>query len=99
MKRTLYTLLLCACLTISYYSFTNSTGAPAGNTGAPGDGTCVSCHGGSPITSGTNWNNFTITTNVPASGYTPGATYIITVTHAVAGINKWGFEAVALKSS
>lgn len=102
MKKVICFVLLCSCLTISYYSFTNSTGAPAGYTGAPGDvGTCGApgCHGSTPITSGTTWNNFTITSNIPVGGYTPGTAYTITVSHAISGINKWGFEAVALNSS
>lgn len=86
-------------LCVSYYSFTNGTGAPAGNTNAPGDGNCTSCHLGTLVTSGTVWNNLQITHNIPVNGYTPGGSYTITVAHAVSGINKWGFQFVALNGS
>ncbi len=88
-------MLLCSAL----YSFTNSGGAPAGNTAAPGDGNCTGCHGGSLITTGANWNNVTISSNVPVNGYSPSTTYTITVTHTQTGINKWGFQAVVLNSA
>ena len=62
-------------------------GSPGGYTGSPGDGSncSIACHGGStsPVT---GW----VTSNVPADGYTPGATYTITVTATGSG-NK-GFE-------
>ncbi|HNX86709.1 MAG TPA: T9SS type A sorting domain-containing protein [Bacteroidales bacterium] len=61
-------------------------GSPAGYTGSPADGqNCVGCHGGS-VGNVTGW----ITSNVPAAGYTPGASYTITVT--VTGTGKKGFE-------
>ncbi|MES2780613.1 MAG: choice-of-anchor V domain-containing protein [Bacteroidota bacterium] len=88
-------LLVCS----SYYSFTNGTGAPAGNTNAPGDGNCTSCHGGAVIISGTNWNNMTITHNIPANGYMPGSSYTITVSHTISGINKWGFQFTSINGS
>ena len=62
------------------------SGSPAGYTGSPGDGNdCTSCHGGSTVNV-TGW----ITSDVPASGYTAGSTYNITVTATGSG---WkGFE-------
>ncbi|MCG9880021.1 MAG: T9SS type A sorting domain-containing protein [Bacteroidia bacterium] len=58
----------------------NPTGAPTdGRTGSPGDGgkTCATagCHNG-PASSVSN----IITSDIPAEGYTPGASYTITVT-------------------
>lgn len=101
LRHLLKPLFVTVLVSTSYYSFTNGGGAPAGNTNAPGDASCAqsSCHGGSVITSGTNWNNFTITTNIPANGYVPGTSYTVTISHAVAGINKWGFQFVALNAS
>ncbi len=93
------TFFLLTLLSISFVSFTNSGGAPTGNTNAPGDGNCTGCHSGALVTSGTNWNNFTISSNVPANGYTPGGLYTITITHTMTGINKWGFQALVLNSS
>lgn len=62
------------------------SGSPAGYTGSPGDGkNCTQCHNGSASTV-TGW----ITSNIPASGYTAGSTYTITVT--VSGSGAKGFE-------
>ncbi|MFN9520073.1 MAG: hypothetical protein ACK574_10140, partial [Bacteroidota bacterium] len=93
--------LLCVgiILAISTTVFTNTGGAPSGNTAAPGDGNCTGCHSGSLITSGADWNNFTITSTVPVGGYVPGTTYTITISHTQSGINKWGFQATVLNSS
>lgn len=64
------------------------TGAPASQTGAPGDGSnCSACHSGAPSTAAG-----LITSNIPASGYIPGTTYTITANITEAGINKFGFE-------
>jgi len=74
----------------------NSTGAPQGRTGSPGDG--VSCANGSGCHTGngnpTAASNM-IFTNVPTAGYTPGATYTIIATAAAAVSiipQKYGFE-------
>ncbi|MCU0440953.1 MAG: T9SS type A sorting domain-containing protein [Bacteroidia bacterium] len=83
-------------LFISFYTFTSSNVPPTGNTNAPGDGNCTGCHSGSLITSGTDWNNVSITSTVPSGGYVPGTAYTITVTHTMTGINKWGFQTLAL---
>jgi hypothetical protein len=98
-KTLVKSLFLLALLSGSFYSFTNGSGAPAGNTAAPGDGNCTGCHSGSLITSGSNWNNVSITSNIPAAGYTPGDSYTITVSHTQASINKFGFQFTALTAS
>lgn len=77
-------------LAVSASVFAYPSGAPAasigGYTGSPGDGKhCVSCHNGSAANV-TGW----ITSNIPASGYTAGLVYNITVT--VSGSGKKGFE-------
>lgn len=68
---------------------TNSTGAPAGRTGSPGDGgnTCATagCHGATP-TAGSNL----FSVGVPSGGYNPGQTYLIQVNFSGTG-NK-GFQ-------
>ncbi|AMS26895.1 hypothetical protein AEM51_07545 [Bacteroidetes bacterium UKL13-3] len=99
-NRLIRSIFVLCLLAISYYSFTSSGAAPGGYCNAPGDnGNCTSCHSGSLITSGTNWNNMSITTNIPANGYSPGASYTITIAHTVSGINKWGIEAVILNAT
>jgi len=68
-----------------------SSGSPGGKTGSPGDGSnCTECHTGTPQ-SASSW----ITTNIPASGYTPGETYTITASGTHSGVNKFGFETTA----
>lgn len=71
---------------------TNSTGAPAGKTGAAGESTCADagCHGGTA----TNMPN-AITSNIPTSGYESGKTYDITVTVSEAGRPRFGFQCKA----
>lgn len=92
-KITLLTTLLFTAM-VAYDSVynqahTNSTGAPAGRTGSPGDGglTCSSsnCHGATP-TAGSNL----FFVGVPAAGYNPGQTYTVQVNFSGTG-NK-GFQ-------
>ena len=67
----------------------NGTGAPTARTGSPGDGAnCTACHTGSAASTVAG----VITSDIPASGYVPGATYTITATIASTGINKFGFQ-------
>jgi hypothetical protein len=71
-------------------AISNPTGAPAGNTGSPSDGTtCAeSCHGGSAVTQAG-----LITSNIPTAGYTPGSTY--TITASISGTGNKGFQVSA----
>ncbi|GAB4148625.1 MAG: hypothetical protein Fur0041_22100 [Bacteroidia bacterium] len=63
-------------------------GAPVGKTGSPGDGSnCTSCH-----TSVATTIPSLISSNIPAAGYTPGATYQITATIAHNTFNEFGFQ-------
>ncbi len=71
--------------------FAKQNGAPSGNTGSPGDDqSCAhtSCHTGSASA-----REGLITTDVPATGYLAGNTYLVTVTIDEAGINEFGFQA------
>ena len=66
-------------------------GSPSGNTGSPDDGqTCAhsGCHSGTALA-----REGLITTDVPASGYLEGQSYIVTVTVTEPGITKFGFQA------
>ncbi len=67
------------------------TGAPAGVANDPSGGslTCTSCHNGTAITATTQ---ATITSNIPAAGYTPGTVYTITATVNYSGRSTFGFE-------
>ncbi len=71
----------------------NSSGAPSGFTGSPGDGgnTCAisGCHSG--IAVGIKSNVFT--SNIPTDGYVPGTTYTITATaQSSTSISTFGFQ-------
>jgi hypothetical protein len=69
----------------------NSSGAPAGRTGSPGDNSsCRSCHN---ISTSPLAGNLVITSNVPMSGYIPGNTYTITVSAGHLTVSKFGFQA------
>lgn len=92
-KITLLTTLLFTAM-VAYDSaynqaHTNSTGAPAGRTGSPGDGglTCAAsgCHG---ATAQPGNNMFFV--GVPAGGYNPGQTYLVQVSFN--GFNNKGFQ-------
>lgn len=95
MKR-FYRLFPLVILPVIVFLLANSTGSPGGKTGSPGDAgvTCTQCHTGTAQTA-TNW----ITTNIPASGYVPGQSYIITATGFHMGVVKIGFELTAENSA
>ncbi len=72
---------------------TNSSGAPNGFSGSPGDAgnTCAisGCHSG--IAVGIKSNVFT--SNIPSDGYVPGTTYTITATaRSIPSRNTFGFQ-------
>ncbi len=70
-------------------------GADPRYTGAPGDGTCISCHGGStPLNGGPG--SVSIATS---SSYTPGVKQRITVTVSDSAQRRFGFELTARLSS
>ncbi len=90
-KTSTFSFVALVLIAIAFLAQTNlilayPSGSPAGYTGSPGDGQhCQSCHGGNNSTV-----NGWITSNIPAQGYTPGATYTITAT--ASGSGKKGFE-------
>lgn len=74
----------------------SSSGSPGGRSGSPGDNnqTCTACHTGTAVEQ-SGW----ISSNIPAAGYTPGATYQITLNGTHSGVSKFGFELTAENSS
>lgn len=101
-----FTLVLSALLMVGMaYDYnhnaahTNSSGAPNGRTGSPGDGqTCfTSCHGSNPG-NGTGSEQSTITHDIPASGYVPGTTYSVSV-NMTGGGSVFGFSLSAQNAS
>lgn len=71
----------------------------AGNTGAPGESTCASCHGANYIVGGTE-STFKITDNLSnvITAYQPSTEYTITFSVSMSG-NRKGFQMVALDES
>jgi PKD domain/Reeler domain len=99
MRRKIIALTFCTTIitifigSIYNNAHTNSSGAPNGHTGSPGDGgnTCAvsGCHSG--ISVGTKSNVFT--SNIPSDGYIPGNTYTITATvRSSPSRNTFGFQ-------
>jgi hypothetical protein len=77
----------------------NSSGAPAGRTGAPGETNCTACHSGS-AQSGAGINTVLVTDGSGAvTDYVPGTTYTVAVALSNGGSSKNGFEIVALTPS
>lgn len=78
-----------ACLLLfSATASARSAGAPAGVSGAPGDGLCTRCHGGSANT-GPGAVRITF---ADGSTYTPNQTKRVTVTITHPSAQRWGFE-------
>ena len=88
------------CIT-GQLAFTYSGSAPpSGKTNAPGESACTDCHGDFALaTSGTLWNNITLTANgSPVSSLTPNTTYTMSLSFSNPSSSKFGFELVALES-
>jgi hypothetical protein len=79
--------------TVAFHKL-QSGGASAGNTGAPGEGSCVGCHGNSASGAGFNILEWADGVN----NYTPGETYSIQLSMNDAS-SKNGFQLVALTAS
>lgn len=98
MKKKLLTLSFCAAFVLaSYEAATYSGGPPDGNTDAPGDGNCTSCHGG-VVNSGTALNNITLSTSTSLSSLMPSTTYTFTLSFSEAGRTRYGFQLCVLPS-
>ncbi len=75
----------------SNIAHSSNSGAVAGHTGSPADGsTCNTsgCHTGNAVLPITG----VITSNIPPSGYIPGTVYTMTASVNQAGINRFGFQ-------
>jgi len=95
MKKNIYIISFAFIFTMSMISMISSTthagGSQGGKTGSPADvNTCTQCHAGTAIPV-SSW----ISTDIPATGYVPGATYTITITGTHTGVVRFGFELTA----
>jgi len=73
----------------------NSTAPPSGLTGAPGEGTCITCHTGASTGSGALV--MAMYDFIPT--YVPGQTDTLVIGIGAPGATRWGFELTALKTS
>ena len=75
-----------------------SSGGQSGLTGAPGESNCTQCHSGSTLDGSTENIVLFLDGTTPISGYTPGATYTVTLQHS-SNPAKSGFSATALDAT
>lgn len=78
--------------TANQAALARSGGAPIAKTGAPGEGTCIDCHGGAPLNSGPG----SLRLIGAPEAYTPGQDYSFLVELEETGMTRWGFELTAL---
>jgi len=75
----------------------NAAGSPTGQTGAPGENNCTSCHSGA-VQSGTTENTLTVAQGLtPVTAYVPGVTYNVALQMTSSPAKK-GFQVTALTS-
>jgi hypothetical protein len=74
----------------------NAGGPNPSLTNAPGESSCITCHGGSVVTTGSNLNNVRLKSNFTGNGYIPDSTYTMELTYKQTGIVKFGFQVTCL---
>lgn len=92
-------LLLVSFISLAQLVHTYSGGAPSGYSGAPGEGSCTSCHGGTAITSGTTWNNLTLTRTGGLNAILPNSSNTLTLNLASGTSTDFGFQLCVLPNS
>lgn len=86
----------CAVVALPVIVFAFSTGPEPRLTGAPGDQTCVLCHGGTSLNGG--GGNITLTSSAGAT-YSPGQTQTLTLTINDSAARVYGFQISARLAS
>ena len=99
LKRFLTAAMVLSMVSISLISITNTGGPPAGYSNAPSESNCTTCHSGSLVTSGTNYNNISLSGNFTGSGYIPDSTYTIELEYSQTGKTKFGYQLTCLTSA
>lgn len=79
----------------------HGSGAPAGKTGAPGEGTCIDCHSVSTLFEGSNENQLTMIngSSEVVTTYTPGETYTLELIQVTNIGGTGGFEITGLDNT
>lgn len=83
-----------ALVLIASSAFGFSFSPPDGNTNAPGESNCTSCHGTFPLNSGSGLLSLG---GLPAA-YEPGETYDLTLTLSDPDALRWGFQLTILEA-
>ncbi len=94
-----YGIITAALVATSVFNIrSKSNGLSAAYTGAPSEGTCVSCHSSYSLqTSGTNHARIKLNGIFTGGGYIPDSTYKIIVTYKETGKSIFGFQVTALQ--
>jgi hypothetical protein len=83
---------LATCMLLFSYAPTSEAGK-TGSNGAPGESTCINCHGGAANGSAT------LTSDIPLTGFVPGATYNMVFTVSQAGQPLFGMGIESLSAT
>ncbi len=98
-KFTALSAILVLALLLADHAFTSSGGPPAGRTGAPGESTCLSCHGGSALNPANALRTLVFNGSAAVTSYVPGQTYTAVFTVANPGTTVFGFQMIAKSST
>jgi HYR domain/Secretion system C-terminal sorting domain len=93
MKKFYYFFALLATSMLLYSYSPTSIGGKTGSNGAPGESTCSSCHGGAGNGSAV------LTSDIPLTGFVPGATYNMVFTVSQVGQPVFGMGIESLSST
>lgn len=94
-KLTLLIFLLFIGILAGEMAMTNSSGPPAGYTGAPGELNCTSCHSGSPINPGNATRTLEFNGTPGMTSYVPNQTYTVVYTVSNPLTSVFGFQLIA----
>lgn len=98
-KFTILATVFVAALLFTDYAYTNSGGAPTGHSGAPGEGTCLSCHGGSALNPASAVRTLIFNGSVAVTSYVPGQTYTAVYSVVNPTTTVFGFQMIAKSST
>jgi hypothetical protein len=98
-RLSLLLIVLFAGLIAVEQAYTNAGGPPAGHTGAPGESTCISCHGGSSLNPGNAVRTLVFNGNASLTSYVPGTTYTVVYTVSNPATTVFGFQMIAKRAN
>lgn len=95
-KKITYALVLAMAFAVTTGEVLDPSGK-AGFSGSPGESTCLNCHVSFALNAA--GGSITLSSDIPAAGYTPGQTYTMNVTVERAGFNLYGLSTEILNAS